>query len=442
MQPENTQFRQALSDSRAGTNSDLYKAVKPLISSDTDALATGADAENIKGLHEDVRKGLVGLEYLTGLKQNTGETFYDEHPTQAVLTDALKHSAGIGAGVAGLGVASNMLTQRKNMNKTEPASMSREKNPSTDRKHPLESLKAKKDKPVSPDLAKIFGDIESDPETRLNLIDRLQKNNPADPNSFQSRHRAATKAKADYATDYQQKLKDIESAAGLSHADPKQQQAHSSHIKERRSSVEALHKAESAKHDAALKKIIDEAHASEGFQGLGKHVDLHHSMQDAQQKGGFGKYIGEKLNTVGTEGGKVQEFIRKYIAPNQDQGVIDLMEKRKITGAHPHMDKELTKNIIAHNLGIDPNSPRMRAILETGYERLKDPKHQSSGIMKSLIRHRTPLLAGAGIAAGGTGLYHLIKAIQNKAYPDEQVKDWKKTLLKSRGDFEGADQIQ
>jgi hypothetical protein len=437
MNPENTQFRQALNDSNAGTDSDLYKAVKPLISSDTDELATGVDAENLKGLNEDVRKGLVGLEYLTGLKQNTGETFYDKHPVQAVLTDALKNSLGIGAGVAGLGVASNMLTQHRNMKKTEPASMSREKNPSTDRKHPLESLKAKKDKPVSPDLAKLFGDIESDPETRLKLIDRLTDHAPGGPGTFYARHDWETGEKKRLLEDYSKELDKLNTKAKTRFSDPKEQQAHSSYLKERRTALDSLHKTQLAERDAAIKKILDEAHAGEGFQRLGKHVDVHHSLQDAQQKGGFGKYWGEDLNTTGKEGGKLQNALRKFFAPNQDQGVIDLLQKRG-----PHADKELTKNIIAHNLGIDPNGERMRAIMETGYARMQDAKHRASGLRQSLIRHRAPLLAGAGIAAGGTGLYHLIKAIQNKAYPDEQVKDWKKTLLKSRGDFEGADQIQ
>lgn len=439
MKPDKTQFRQALGDPVAGTDSDLYKAVKPLISADPDMQDAAAADPNLQGLHEDVRKGLVGLEYLTGLKQNSGETFYDEHPTQAVATDALKHSVGIGAGVAGLGVASNMLKQHRNMKKTEPASMSREKNPTGDRKHPLESLHARKDKAVSPELAQLFGDIEKDPETRLKLIDRLQNPTPPSSDTFHSRYSTENEAKKKTISDHQAKMQAIDSAAGVSHLDPKTQQARSGHIKEQRASAEALHKVELAQREAAIKKIIDEAHASEGFQGLGKHVDFHHSLQDAQQKGGFGKYWGEGLNTAGEEGGKLQKFFRKFIAPSQDQGVVDLGLKRKVMGQHPHMDKELTRDIIAHNLGIDPNSERMRAIMETGYDRAKSVR---SGIMQSLVRHRTPILAGAGLAAGGVGLYKLIKAIQNQAYPDDQVKEWKKTLLKSRGDFEGADQIQ
>lgn len=446
MKPDNTQFRQALKDRKSGTTSDLYKAVKPLISGDADDHASGADAENLNGLNEDVRKGLVGLEYLTGLKQNTGETFYDKHPTQAVLTDALKHSLGIGAGVAGLGIASNVLTQNRNMNKTEPASMAREKNPGVDRKHPLESLHARKDKPVADDLAKLFGDPDKDPATRLKLIDRLESHNPAAA-GYAEQYRWANESggpdsKKEVIDRYEQRTRDLNTDAQKTFADARDQQAHNSSIKERRGTSDALHKVELDKSNAALKKILDEAHASEGFQGVGKYVDLHHSLQDAQQKGGFGKYLGEGLNTTGAEGGKLQQFLRKYVAPNQDQGIIDLLEKRKITGAHPHLDKELVKNIIAQNLNIDPNSERMRAIMETGFERLKDVKHQGSGLMKGLVRHRTPILAGAGIAAGGAGLYQLVKAIQNQAYPDDQVKEWKKTLLKSRGDFEGADKIQ
>jgi len=441
MNLKDTQFRKALNDPDSGTNSDLYKAVKPLISSDIDAQATGADAENIKGLNEDVRKGLVGLEYLTGLKQNSGETFYDAHPAQAVITDALKNSAGIGAGVAGLGIASNLLTQHKNMKKTEPASMSREKNPGVDRKHPLDALHAKKDSPVAPDIADIFGDMEKTPGTRLNLIDRLEKLDPATPESFSAKYNAAVQAKKDLEELHKGKMQAIDSATEVSHLDPKVQQARSGHLKEQRASAEALHKVQLAEREAAIKKIVDEAHASQGFQGLGKHVDLHHSLQDAKQKGGFGKYWGESLNTAGKEGGRLQNWFRKYFAPSQDQGAMDLLEKRHMSSSGP-LDRELTKNILAHNLGIDPNSPRMRAIMDTGYARANDLKHQASGLRRSLVRHRTPLLAGAGIAAGGAGLYKLIKAIQDKAYSEDQIKDWKKTLLQSGGDFEGADKIQ
>jgi hypothetical protein len=52
------------------------------------------------------------------------------------------------------------------------------------------------------------------------------------------------------------------------------------------------------------------------------------------------------------------------------------------------------------------------------------------------------LMLGGAAALGGTGLYNLLKSMQNQAYPDNKVREWKKTLLKSRGDFAGAEQIQ
>ena len=387
MASRKTQFSKDLSNPSAGKESDLYKAITPLISGES-------GNEDMAGLNEDVRKGLVGLEYLTGLKQNTGETFYDKHPTQAVLSDALKHSLGIGAGVAGLGVASNMATQMRNMRKTEPASMSREKNP-LDRKNHLESLMPKKDKPVSPDLVKLFGDIESDPQLRLQLIDRLGDTAASHPQgSFWSRFKGEDDAKKGLIDQYQKDLGSLNTEATATYSDPKQQQAQASRIKERRGILADKYKADLAGKEEAIKKILNEAHGHEGFQQLGK-----------------------------------------YVAPNQDQGIIDLILKRNFSG----MDKDTLKSVLAQNLGIDVNSPRMRAIIDTGIERAKRPNQ--SGLMNSLIRHRTPLLAGAGIAAGGTGLYSLLKAIQNQAFEEDQVKDWKKTLLKSRGEFDKAEQV-
>jgi hypothetical protein len=433
-----SQFTEDLRDPSAGVESDLYKAISPLISGQD----SGKDSSSSKKLREDVRKGLVGLEYLTGLKKNKGETFYDAHPYQAVATDTLKHSAGIGAGVAGLGVLGNLLTQKRNMQKTEPASMAREKNV-LDRTHPLESLRSKKDKPIAADIAKIFGeDLESNLEKRLDLIDRLNSASKKPGATFSARHQAETSQRNKLIEEHEKELRDMVSRSGKRFNDPADQQAFTNALKEQRAVREALHKAELAKRDATIKKILDEAHATEGFQGMGKYVDLHHSLADAKRKGGLGKYFGERLNTVGAEGGKLQEFLRKYIAPNQDQAIIDLLEKRNITGAHPHLDKNLVKDIIANHLGIDPNSERMRAIMETGFERLKNQSHQRSGLARSLVRHRAPIAAGAAIGLGGMGLYKLIKAIQDRAYPEDQVKEWKKTLLKSRGDFEAADKIQ
>jgi hypothetical protein len=71
-----------------------------------------------------------------------------------------------------------------------------------------------------------------------------------------------------------------------------------------------------------------------------------------------------------------------------------------------------------------------------------DISHQRSGLSKALRRARGPLALGGAAAVGGTGLYHLLKSIQDQSYSQDKMREWKKTLLKSRGDFEGADQIK
>jgi hypothetical protein len=71
-----------------------------------------------------------------------------------------------------------------------------------------------------------------------------------------------------------------------------------------------------------------------------------------------------------------------------------------------------------------------------------DAAHQGSGLSKAFRRVKGPLAVGGAAALGGAGLYRLLKSMQDQAYPQDKMKEWKKTLLQSRGDFEGADQVK
>lgn len=377
-------FNQDLEDTSAGKNSDLYRAILPIISGNAEEQTHPDDASRVNALKEDVRKGLVGLEYMTGLKKNTGESFYDEHPAQAVATNLLGNYGKLGLGVGGAGLLANALRQHSNMKLTEPAKMSREGNPSGDATHPRNLLQPSKG-PARPDVARLFGDLEMNPERRLGLLD-----------SFVTQRGGQSSL-----------LSDFKNAAT-----PQEK-----------------------------RKILEQAALSEGHSGLEKYVDLHESLQKAKQKGGFKQYVGEKLHSL--KPGPVNDLLKK-LAPDSEQAVADLLEKYNITGAHTNFDEPLIRDIVREYKGGKSLTadPQGQAFIDRTLKNIRDPKHQSSGVRRFLGRNKLPIAAGAAASLGSAGLYALIKAMQDKMYSKDKTNEWKKTLLQSRGDFDAAERIK
>lgn len=408
-----TQFQQDMLDPEAGADSDLYKSISPMLSSGDDGELSGADAARTNALKAQVRKGLVGLEYMTGLKKNTGNTFYDEHPVQATLADTLKSSVPLGVAAGGGALGVNYLRQMANMRKTEPAKMSRTDNP-LDNTNPANLLKDK-GSDVRPDIGRVFGDMESNPELRLSLIDKLNKADES--SSFLKAHRELEGQKGEAVAKHTAKRQELQAMLESSR-DPKDVER----IKALLNTHHEGHAHELSKIDVAKKHIHNAAHQSEGARALEHYANLGESLRRAKDKGGLKGGIGEGFKHLG--------------------GVGDIIEKGGITGASPHFNEELLHNTIRENLGAHRVDPEWQRFRETTLKEIADPSHQSSGLRKAFSRAKVPLAIGAGTAIGGTALYHLIKAIQNQSYSPRQTNDWKKTLLQSRGDFEGAKQYE
>lgn len=376
-------FQRDLSDPAAGVGSDLYHAISPLIGG-------GASADNLspeelareQAMQEQVRKGLVGLEYMTGLKKNTGNTYYDEHPAAAVGTDILGNAGAIGAGIAAGGAGSNLLNQYRNFKMTRPSQDARTGNYGVDPAHPRNLLNPKEG-PIRADIARVFGDFTTDPESRLRLIDELN-------------------ASGGHSSDYVSKYHELVAAG----EDPK--------------------------------KLFHEANRTPGAAMLEDYANFHESAQRAKAQGGFKKYWGEDLHTAPNAGtaqeGVIKKFMRENLAPAHMQGFTDLAEDSNLTAANPQYHRNLMKSISEE---ISPGAGA-KAFAETGFKDLENLKHQGSGISKLLKRTRLPLAVGAGVAAGGAGLYSLVKALQNQSHSKQKINDWKKTLLQSRGDFDQA----
>lgn len=375
-------FERDLADPRAGISSDLYHAISPLVGGQDSANLSPEDLAREQALQEQVRKGLVGLEYMTGLKKNTGNTYYDEHPVAAVGTNILGNAGNIGAGVAAGGVGVNLLNQYRNFKMTRPSQDARTGNYGVDPAHPRNLLNPKEG-PVRSDISRVFGDFTTDPETRLQFIDEL---NSSGGHS------------SDYVSKYRKLVADGK--------DPG--------------------------------KLFNEANRSPGAAMLEDYANFHESVQRTKSKGGFKKFWGEDLHTAPGAGtaheGTIDKLVREHLAPAHMQGFTDLAESSNLTAANPQYHHGLMKRISEE---YAPGAGA-RAFAETGLRDLENLSHQGSGLRKLFKRTKLPLAAGAATAAGGAGLYALVKALQNQSHSKQKINEWKKTLLQSRGDFDQA----
>jgi hypothetical protein len=248
--------------------------------------------------------------------------------------------------VGGAGLLANALRQHSNMKLTEPAKMSRGGNIQVDATHPRNLLQPSKSS-VRPDIARLFGDLETNPERRLGLLDAF--------------------------------------------------------VKQRGGSSTLLEDYKDASEFYDKKKILARAALSEGHSGLEKYVDLHESLQRAKQKGGFKKYVGEKLHSL--KPGPVNDLLKK-LAPNSEQAIADLLEKYNITGAHTNFDESLIRDIVrdfrgGKSLTADPQG---QAFIDKTLKNIRDPKYQSSGMRRFLGRNKLPIVGGAAAGIGSETL--------------------------------------
>jgi hypothetical protein len=423
---EQTHFSKEIASPSGGTSSDLYSAISPMVYSERNLPQSKADEERIAKLRDDMRKGIVSLEYLTGLKKNKGKTYYDENPVSATALDLLSKSPLLGAGIAAGGVGLNYYRQAKNMGLTEPASMARGNN-SKDYTNPEKLLNSTKGTSRA-DIVRVFGDMEADPAKRLKIIDRLNRSEAGQ--GFFDKYLNLVKPDEQK---YKDTIADIQSqlgSAGLPDSESKR-------LKTLLDSAEKEMSAGKEQYQKELQKLLGEARASKGSSALNRYADLLQSLQHAKEQGGYRPYLGEDLNKKLSNKG-VGGKIKKHILPAKEQAIVDLLEKLKITGAHSHYDEALIKDILSE---VEGGRNLDKRFLNDTLKRVGDKKLQSSGLRKFTHRYGLPLATGAGVAAGGLGLYHLIKAIQNQIEPKEKVDEWKRTLLKSRGNFEAANRI-
>jgi hypothetical protein len=430
-----TNFSKDIEDKNSGQNSSFYKNLNPLIVPNFNNELSGDDADRVNYLKDEVRKGLVSLDYLTGHKKNLAESFYDVNPVAAVGLDALKKAPVVGAGVAGIGVLENLRRQRKNMNLSEPAKMSRTENP-LDRTNPMELLNPSDKKPVRSDVADIFGDFDGSSQKRLQLIDRMSGGSEG---SFTQQFEALSTKQKEIAATGEQKILDLRnklkekleaaSSGGEAPKGPKGRRAPkgaggalAAEIKRLeglvKNQTEVLEQ-EMRAVQTAKDALIQKAKNSSGNTALQKYVNLHESLRRS--------------------GGKLQGYIGEGLGPLS--GISDLAQKYHITAASPNFDKGLLTTLAQHHGGAQASPKQLEKFLGSTLTDLADTSLQGSGIRRFLKRNKYPLIGGGLLAVAG-GLYPFIRKTVEDQYSKSKVDEWKKTILRARGDYDAVQALE
>jgi hypothetical protein len=427
-----TSFQKDLVRPDAGVNSELYRAIAPLIDLDRlPAPENSFDQERLDKLKNDLRQGTLGLEYLTGLKKNKVETFFDAHPAQATLANTLGSAGAVGAGIGlGGGQLANALRQWKNFSKTENAFHARRADPKQEAGTRLHGVSPEgKPKPIDEDILRVFGAGHPDAEI-----------------STGGKGKPAVKAKGILnSAELQRRMQSLDEVSGV-HAKPTGFQQQLSTALKIKNPMQRL---------TAVKQLMDSTRGEKAYGALKGYVDLHTDLQRLRDngkslKGGFGSSLGDRLiandsfeNLVSKLPSGLQASVRSLI-PHSAQGVEDLIHKR-ISKGHPgHYSEDMLKRIVEDVYGVNHSNPTSRQdkVFNRAVFSPMGGLKNSQGYNRALRMLGGPALMGAGIAGAGLGLNQLLKMIQTKAYGNDQINEWKRNVLKSKGEFEEAKRIK
>jgi hypothetical protein len=434
MPQELSSFQKDLVTPGSGTDSELYRAIAPLI--DLNRLPqpkTKFDQDRLEKLKNDFRQGTLGLEYLTGLKNNKVETFFDSHPTEATVSNVLGNSGRVGLGVAAGGPLVNALRQWKNLRR-ENAFHARRKDPAQEAGQRLTPTTSEgKSKPIDEDILRVFGDgrPQNDPDIKLpaNGGGRSVK-------TLAIQNQDALKRRAEV----------LDSVSG-NYGKPATQNF-SAELKK------ALSIKDPKKRLVAAKALMEKSRASKSYGNLKHYVDLHTDLQSLRDsgglKGGFGSSIGDKLfasdkfnNLLNKLPAGLQSPI-KSIIPHSQQGAEDLIRKRILMSqAGPHSEPML-RQIVEDVYGGNISAPKTKndKVFQRAVFGPTGSLDNQQRYSRYLRMFGGPALMGAGIAGAGLGLNEVMKLIQSKVYGKEKIKDWKRNALKAKGEFEEADRIK
>jgi len=443
--PDDNNFSRDISSVDGSNPSELYKSVAPMVDGAEFHGLKGYDREKIDRLKEQLQKGMVGLEYLTGLKKNKAETFYDAHPVQAVATDAAKYAPIAGLGLSAAMLAKDHLTVRSQRKKDQAAIPSISDDPKGGGRKAYDAEIGGEDRQAK----RFFGSGYGDPSTedaairrRIEHLDTLtSKSDPSAP-KISDKYNAASAVTKEHqgAIDGLKRLEQEASAAG-----------HGFDSKTHKLKVDLATGRRTAAEEArikAIKSVMSDMNDLPAARTIEKMQGMHKVLRT---NGGLdkGKLLGEDLQLSTW----LPEWFKKYFLPGyRTSRLAGMASGALLETDSKNFDKHTSRNMLADVGGLDPKNTNLASVEGRKLEALDrgviDPLSRSAergGLStgsRVLNRLKFPVAMGAGVAAGGIGLHHLLKALQSQMYGKDQMNEWKRNLLKSRSQFEEAEKVQ
>lgn len=431
-------FQQDLVNPGAGKDSELYRALTPLLDlNNIPEAKTKFDQERLEKLKNDLRQGTLGLEYLTGLKNNKVETFYDAHPVQATVSNVLGNSGRIGLGVAGGGTLVNALRQWRNLNKTEGAAKARAGDSEQQAGKKLAPAPNKDGitPPLNEDIQRVFGDAYPAPG---DFIGKGKK--PTSISNIQG---------------LQKRVDALDSVSG-SQARPENEKF----LTRLNELVKQLNHEQTSVENKPriieqIRNLMRESKGSNEFNALTHYADMQTDLErlkrtGTKMKGGLGYSIGDKI----LANDKFESFLSKLpaqaqsairaIIPSSAQPAEELIRKRIIEQIPNNYSEQMLGKMLGDITNSDLANPTRAS--DKIYNRSllgSTGTLKNQNMLNRVLRVAgAPVVMGAGIAGAGLGMNALLKLIQSKVYGKDQINEWKRNALKAKGEFEEANRIK
>jgi len=409
---------------------------------------------SIAELKGNIDQGATGLEYLLGTKRKKENTFYDEHPVQAVTRDVLNHSlplAALGAiGTAGASAYNNKRHRNSDIsiiNQVPPP----EKNWATE----LEGGS-------HPEFVKSFGRIGDNIEETKRRLDYLRNagsqewHSPSHIDELEKEYSDAHSALYEGGKTPEQQIAEIEQvmkdpsnsrhgatikaleSKGLDTGfDPSAHVNKLNKFKElAKSELESAHQprldainTKKTNFEAALKKLKDLQDTSPSVRDLPDFAQIGEAMRRTHKP---------ELSSA-----KPKPFSWGQFGPvEEEEANRSALLKNLLRSKHVAANPAIHSNFADYLKNIGGATPEILKTLEPPAHPYGLSHHHKLQARRYLHQFGKPALYGAAAGVGGLGLGYLLKKLQEKYYGPEKVQDWRKAGLRVAGKFDEADRLQ
>jgi hypothetical protein len=337
------------------------------------------DKERNRRLGASVGEGLQGLGYLTGFKQPEVDTFYDKHPAQAVARNAADSAPALGAGVAVGGTAANFL---KDMY----------------RNHQMRGIESNLQEGGDKGG---FIDLHSSPDGEG------KGKGSRHPSDFENVFGKGEKAHEDL----------MESFKGTGTQDPDALKGKVNAYTRFYSTLRKMPRSGS---------MLPPTLGPGGNEEVARMVESNLPRQMGGSRDPLNTHLIQKmlLQHLGGNHERASD-ITDSIRNRHEHNSVSELAGRSFGGGTPSKAHGFLHSAVNKGVGMLPKSFQEHRV--------------NPATLRNFSRAKTPGMIGGAMALGGMALSPVLKAIHQRTYGNDQVKDWTTAIRQTKGKFSDED---